>query len=98
MTLFFVDTAHDPSEYVRAAWRKIADGGVWINMGPLLWHNHDMPGEVSIELTWQELRSLIVACVTPTHPAPPPPAGAALCLSARSGADAATMSSHQKKI
>jgi len=62
VTLFFVDTAHDPSEYVRAAWRMIADGGVWINMGPLLWHFHDMPGEVSIELTWQELRSLIVAC------------------------------------
>ena len=73
MTLFFVDTAHDPSEYVRAAWRMIADGGVWINMGPLLWHFHDMPGEVSIELTWQELRSLIVACVTPTYPQPGPP-------------------------
>ena len=36
-------------------------GGAWVNIGPLLWHYHDVPGEVSIELSWEELRALIVA-------------------------------------
>eukprot|EP00965_Chrysotila_dentata_P234844 6200408-Pleurochrysis_carterae.AAC.1 len=31
-------------------------------MGPLLWHFSDMPGELSIELSWEELRKVIVAC------------------------------------
>jgi len=39
----------------------LAPGGVWINLGPLLWHFHDVPGEVSIELSWEELRALIVS-------------------------------------
>ena len=27
--------------------------------GPLVWHYHDTPGEVSIELSWSELRAVI---------------------------------------
>lgn len=62
VTLFFVDTAHDVSRYLRHIWDLLVDGGVWINIGPLLWHFHDMPGEVSVELTWEELRALILSC------------------------------------
>lgn len=26
---------------------------MWINLGPLLWHFHDVPGETSVELSWE---------------------------------------------
>ncbi len=37
-TVFFVDTAPNLLRYVETIWRCLRDGGVWINLGPLLWH------------------------------------------------------------
>ncbi len=59
VTCFFIDTAHSVAEYLRCIARLLKPGGLWINHGPLLWHWHGMPDEVSVELTWEELRALI---------------------------------------
>ena len=34
-------------------------GGVWINLGPLLYHYSDIPGENSIEPTYEMVREII---------------------------------------
>ena len=36
---------------------------VWINLGPLLWHYSDNPCEVSVDLTWDEVRPLLLDLV-----------------------------------
>jgi hypothetical protein len=38
VTSYFIDTLADPAEAVRIAWDLLAPGGVWINVGPLHWH------------------------------------------------------------
>lgn len=61
LTPFFIDTAHDVLAYLELFARIVRPGGVWINCGPLLWHFADAPGELSLELTWEELRPLVAA-------------------------------------
>lgn len=61
VSLFFIDTAHDVSRYIQRIWDLLCEGGVWINLGPLLWHFHDVHGEASIELSWEELKALIIS-------------------------------------
>jgi SAM-dependent methyltransferase len=39
VTFFFTDTAQNVMEYYDTIARILKPGGVWINMGPLLWHN-----------------------------------------------------------
>lgn len=56
VTCFFVDTAHNVAEYVRVIFDALAPGGVWLNLGPLLYHYADAPAsEQSIELELDEL-------------------------------------------
>ncbi|KAI9751407.1 MAG: hypothetical protein M4579_006090 [Chaenotheca gracillima] len=38
VTVFFLDTAPNLIAYVQAIKNCLKDGGVWINLGPLLWH------------------------------------------------------------
>ncbi|CAM9582266.1 unnamed protein product [Ectocarpus sp. 13 AM-2016] len=40
VTSFFVDTAPNVVQYVATIRRALRPGGVWINCGPLHWHNH----------------------------------------------------------
>jgi len=61
VTCFFIDTAHDVTRYIERIAAMLVPGAVWINIGPLLWHWSDMSNEVSVDLTWEELRALIVA-------------------------------------
>ena len=37
-TVFFVDTAPNVVRYIEAIRNCLKEGGVWINLGPLLWH------------------------------------------------------------
>ena len=60
LTPFFVDTAHNVLAYLDLFARILKPGALWVNCGPLLWHFADIPGEPSLELTWEELRLLIV--------------------------------------
>lgn len=45
MTLFFLDTAHNVIEYIKTIKKILKKGGVWINIGPLLYHYADMMDE-----------------------------------------------------
>ena len=37
-TVFFIDTAPNVIAYIETIHRVLKPGGVWINLGPLLWH------------------------------------------------------------
>jgi carnosine N-methyltransferase len=36
-------------------------GGILVNIGPLLFHYADMPTEESVEVSWEELRGILLA-------------------------------------
>ncbi|KAF8834496.1 N2227-domain-containing protein [Paxillus ammoniavirescens] len=59
LTCFFIDTAKNVVNYLRIIHRILTPGGVWINLGPLLWHfeNNDT-SDPSIELDLEEVREL----------------------------------------
>ncbi|KAF8434695.1 N2227-like protein [Terfezia claveryi] len=44
-TVFFIDTAPNVIAYVETIYKVLRKGGVWINLGPLLWHweGREMP-------------------------------------------------------
>ena len=60
VTMFFIDTAHNLVHYITRIQQLLVPGGAWVNLGPLLWHFSDDPHAISVDLTWAEVRSLIV--------------------------------------
>ena len=45
--------------YLRIIHKKLAPGGVWINLGPLLWHwENNTTGDPSVELDLDEVKAL----------------------------------------
>jgi carnosine N-methyltransferase len=58
-TCFFIDTAKNIVEYIRTIYKILKPNGVWVNLGPLLYHYEDMPREVSIELSFDEVVEVI---------------------------------------
>ncbi len=68
VTCFFLDTAPVVIEYVEAIQRLLRPGGVWVNLGPLLYHwagggegsGADTRYGRSIELAWEEVRCVMV--------------------------------------
>jgi len=59
LTPFFVDTAKNIFLYIRTIATLIKPKGCWINLGPLLFHYADTPHEISIELSWEEIRPFV---------------------------------------
>uniref|UniRef100_A0A4W5LB41 carnosine N-methyltransferase n=1 Tax=Hucho hucho TaxID=62062 RepID=A0A4W5LB41_9TELE len=59
-TCFFFDTAHNVIDYVETIWNILKPGGVWINLGPLLYHFENMANELSIELSYEDVRVAIL--------------------------------------
>ena len=59
VTCFFMDCAHNILEFVQVIHRVLKAGGVWINLGPLLYHFSDQKGEDSIEPDYACLRGII---------------------------------------
>ncbi|TPX37333.1 carnosine N-methyltransferase [Synchytrium endobioticum] len=59
LTCFFLDTAHNIIDYIEIIHNVLADGGVWINCGPLLYHFEGIPGEVSLELSLDEVMDIV---------------------------------------
>lgn len=53
---FFLDTAKNIFLYIRTIAQIIREGGFWINLGPLLYHYADVEHEISIELSWEEVK------------------------------------------
>ena len=60
VTSFFIDTANNIIEFIEIIYNILNKNGVWINVGPLLYHFHEIQNEVSIELSWEELRKIII--------------------------------------
>eukprot|EP01062_Namystynia_karyoxenos_P074431 TRINITY_DN7131_c0_g1_i1.p1 TRINITY_DN7131_c0_g1~~TRINITY_DN7131_c0_g1_i1.p1 ORF type:complete len:461 (+),score=161.41 TRINITY_DN7131_c0_g1_i1:75-1385(+) len=58
---FFVDTAHNIFEYVETFHRILKKGGLWVNLGPLLYHFSDDLSEQSVDLAFNELRHVVQA-------------------------------------
>jgi len=59
LTCFFIDTAKNIVNYLRIIHRILAPGGVWINLGPLLWHfENNTTNDPSIELNLEEVKQL----------------------------------------
>ncbi|KZP20355.1 N2227-domain-containing protein [Athelia psychrophila] len=64
LTCFFIDTAtyqqaKNIVNYLRIIHRILAPGGVWINLGPLLWHfENNQSNDPSIELDLDEVKAL----------------------------------------
>ncbi|KAI0649903.1 N2227-domain-containing protein [Trametes meyenii] len=59
LTCFFIDTSKNIVNYLRVIHRILAPGGVWINLGPLLWHwENNATNDPSIELTLEEVKAL----------------------------------------
>ncbi|KAM9743531.1 carnosine N-methyltransferase [Menidia menidia] len=59
-TCFFIDTAHNVLEYMDTIWQILKPGGVWINLGPLLYHFENMANELSVELSYEDIRTAMV--------------------------------------
>lgn len=38
VTCFFLDTAHNVMEYIECISKILKPGGLWVNLGPLLYH------------------------------------------------------------
>lgn len=45
--------------YIRTIAYIVRRDGIWTNIGPLLYHYADVPHEISIELSWEEVRPYI---------------------------------------
>ena len=60
VTCFFIDTANNIVEYIETIHNILKVGGLWINVGPLLYHHSDSYNEISIELAWNEVKEIII--------------------------------------
>ncbi|KAK6152936.1 hypothetical protein DH2020_012575 [Rehmannia glutinosa] len=63
VTCFFLDTAHNIVEYIEIISKILKDGGVWINLGLLLYHfadTYNQEDDMSIELSLEDVKR--VAC------------------------------------
>ncbi|KAF8879826.1 N2227-like protein-domain-containing protein [Infundibulicybe gibba] len=59
LTCFFIDTAKNIVNYLRIIHKILAPGGVWINLGPLLWHfENNNTNDPSVELDLTEVKDL----------------------------------------
>lgn len=62
VTCFFIDTAHNIVEYLEVISRALKPGGVWINLGPLLYHfaaeTTYSPEEMSLELSLEDVKKV----------------------------------------
>ena len=59
VTSFFIDTAHNIIDYIQCINRNLKIGGLWTNLGPLLYHYSEMPDKIQIELSWEEVEKII---------------------------------------
>jgi len=59
VTSFFIDCAHNIVEFIQVIHGVLKKGGVWINLGPLLYHFSDQRGEDSIEPAYSTVRAVI---------------------------------------
>lgn len=50
-----MDTAKNILSYIETVYNTLKKEGLWINHGPLSYHYTGVEGEISIELSWEEI-------------------------------------------
>ncbi|CAN7980777.1 unnamed protein product, partial [Ixodes pacificus] len=60
-TCFFLDTAPNVVVYIETIYRTLRPGGIWVNLGPLLYHYADLPNEDSIEPSYEDVKHVILS-------------------------------------
>lgn len=58
-TCFFIDCASNVVQFVELIYQILKPGGVWINLGPLLYHYSEIKYEKSIEPSYEVLKEVI---------------------------------------
>ncbi|XKL65982.1 hypothetical protein PGB90_009402 [Kerria lacca] len=58
-TCFFIDCANNILSFIEAIYKILKPGGIWINLGPLLYHFSNMLDQNSIEPSYEMLRDII---------------------------------------
>jgi len=56
LSCFFIDTAKNIFLYIRTIANILRPGGVFANIGPLLYHYAEQSNAISIELSWEEIK------------------------------------------
>jgi carnosine N-methyltransferase len=56
---FFIDCANNIVDFLEVIYKILRPGGIFINYGPLLYHFCDVPSEVSIEPSYEDLHEII---------------------------------------
>ena len=69
-TCFFIDTAPNVISYIEAIKHCLKPGGIWANLGPLLWHFESSPTPAEKEKQQQKNASTHNTHVDPTHSHP----------------------------
>lgn len=59
-TCFFIDCAPNVVQFIETIYRILKPGGLWINLGPLLYHYSDMKSEKSIEPSFEVVKETII--------------------------------------
>ena len=59
VTCFFIDCSHNIVAVLERIYDCLKPGGIWINLGPLLYHFADMAGEDSIEPSFDFLVEIV---------------------------------------
>ncbi|XP_063696217.1 carnosine N-methyltransferase [Culicoides brevitarsis] len=54
-TCFFIDCANNIVDFIETIYNILKPNGVWVNLGPLLYHYSDVMGEHSIEPTFEDI-------------------------------------------
>ncbi|XP_028131130.1 carnosine N-methyltransferase [Diabrotica virgifera virgifera] len=58
-TCFFIDCAANVVQYIENIYKILKPGGLWVNLGPLLYHYSDMKNEKSVEPSFQVVMQVI---------------------------------------
>lgn len=58
-TCFFIDCAQNIVEFIERIYNILKPGGIWINLGPLLYHYSDMKNQQSIEPSFEVVSQVI---------------------------------------
>ncbi|KAG7173744.1 carnosine N-methyltransferase-like [Homarus americanus] len=58
-TCFFIDCSNNIVAFIETIYKILKPGGYWVNLGPLLYHFADQPGELSIEPSYDEVKSIV---------------------------------------
>lgn len=56
---FFIDCANNIIEFLEIIFRILRPGGIFVNLGPLLYHFCDVSNELSIEPSYEDLHEII---------------------------------------